>query len=154
MAPYSMAEPANKKMTLIQRQEHEQKSEYNNTADSPALVNFLESLSDSEYTRRSYLGQLNKFMKFFNIEDPQELLLWDQIVIADNIKRFVIACRKEGRAQHSIRVYYTAIKHLYEMNDVILNWKKIKMFVGKANCKRAADRPYTHDEIKRMLDRA
>jgi hypothetical protein len=67
MAPYRYK----KKMTLKQKQEHEQKLEYNNTAESPALVNFLESLSDSEYTRRSYFGQLNKFMKFFNIEDPR-----------------------------------------------------------------------------------
>jgi len=29
------------------------KLEYNNTNEWPALVNFLESLSDSEYTRRS-----------------------------------------------------------------------------------------------------
>jgi hypothetical protein len=66
---------------------------------SPALVNFLESLSNSEYTRRSYLNQLKKFMKF-NIEDPQELLLWDPKVIADNIIRFVISCRNAGRAQN------------------------------------------------------
>ncbi|HEY9387519.1 MAG TPA: hypothetical protein VIP70_10800 [Nitrososphaeraceae archaeon] len=40
------------------------------------------------------------------------------------------------------------------MNDVVLNWKKLKKFVGKANGKRTLDRPYTHKENKQLLDRA
>jgi integrase len=93
-------------------------------------------------------------MKFCHVQDPEELLLWDQKVIGDNIIKFVIQCCKEGRAQHSIHAYYASIKHFYEMNDVVLNWKKLKKFVSKANGKRALDRPYTYKEIKQLLDRA
>jgi site-specific recombinase XerD len=98
-----------------------QKLGYNNTNEWSALINFLESFSDSEYTRRSYLSQLNKFMKFCHVQDPEELLLWDQKVIGDKIIKFVIQCRKEDRVQHSIHAYYASIKHFYEMNDVVLN---------------------------------
>jgi len=37
------------------------------------------------------------------------------------------------------------------MNDVILNKKKINMFIGEQTLK-AVDRPYTYDEIRKILD--
>ena len=41
--------------------------------------------------------------------------------------------------------------HFYEMNDIVLNKKKIKMFQGEY-VKRARDRAYTHEEISRILN--
>jgi hypothetical protein len=67
---------------------------------SPALINFLESLTGSEYTRKSYAERLKKFMKFLNVHDPETLLLWDSKVIENNIISFIVNCRqKQGRAQ-------------------------------------------------------
>jgi integrase len=37
---------------------------------------------------------------------------------------------------------------------VPLNWKKIKAFVGKINSKRTVDRPYSHEEIHKLLEHA
>ena len=37
------------------------------------------------------------------------------------------------------------------MNDIILNKKKTNMFIGEATLKQI-DRPYTHEEIKKILD--
>jgi hypothetical protein len=39
------------------------------------------------------------------------------------------------------------------MNDITLNWKKITSFIGD-NYKMVSDRPYTREEIKKMLDKA
>ena len=39
------------------------------------------------------------------------------------------------------------------MNDIILNWKKIKSFMGEHE-KIAEDRPYTHSEIQMIVTRA
>lgn len=121
---------------------------------SPAFINFIESLSPSKATRRSYEQQLKKFMSFLKVNDPQELLKWDSKVIESRITDFIIRCRKEGRAQQSIHCYYMAIKHFFEINDVVLNWKKLKLFVGRANGKKAIDRPYTHAEIHSLINRA
>ena len=44
-----------------------------------------------------------------------------------------------------------SIKHACEMNDVILNWKKLKNFIksGKTdNETNGKDRGYTHEEIQ------
>jgi site-specific recombinase XerD len=127
-----------------------QKQEYQN---SPAYTNFIESLSQSKATRRSYEQQLKKFMQFLRVDDPQLLLKWDSKVIESRIIDFVITCRKQGRAQQSIHCYYMTIKH-FEINDIVLNWKKLKVFVGKANGKKANDRAYSHQEIHKLIDRA
>jgi site-specific recombinase XerD len=43
------------------------------------------------------------------------------------------------------------LKKFYEMNDVILNWKKITCYMGEEQ-KLNEDRCYTHEEIQRLLN--
>ena len=48
-----------------------------------------------------------------------------------------------------------SIKHACEMNDVILNWKKIKKFIKSEktdNEINGRDRGYTHEEIQKILE--
>lgn len=47
------------------------------------------------------------------------------------------------------------LKHACEINDIILNWKKIKKFINSdktGNETNGKDRAYTHVEIQRILD--
>ena len=47
------------------------------------------------------------------------------------------------------------LKHVCEINDIGLNWKKIKNFVNSektGNETNGRDRGYTHEEIQRILD--
>ena len=46
-----------------------------------------------------------------------------------------------------------ALKKFYEMNDVILNWKKISQYIGEYQ-KVIKDRAYDHNEIKILVDAA
>jgi site-specific recombinase XerD len=121
---------------------------------SPALINFIESLSSSKDTRDAYMENLKMFMKFHNTKDPQELLKWDPKIIESRIIAYIVSARNRGRAQRSINMYYSILKHFFKMNDVVLNWDKVKRFVGKANGKKANDRPYTHAEIHKLLEHA
>jgi site-specific recombinase XerD len=122
--------------------------------DSPAFINFIESLSDSKDTRKTYLKGLRKYMKFLNVDDSKTLLLWDSKVIEQKIINFIVSSRSSGASQRSIRVYYAVIRHFYKINDIVLNWDKLKMFVGKSSGKKANDRPYTHEEIHKLLEHA
>ncbi len=48
----------------------------------------------------------------------------------------------------------STLKHTCEINDVILNWKKIKKFINSektGNETNGRDRAYTHDEIQKIL---
>ena len=48
----------------------------------------------------------------------------------------------------------SAIKHFYDMNDFTsLNWKKIRLFIGEIYT-TVKDRPYTHEEIQKLLEKA
>jgi ABC-type transport system involved in Fe-S cluster assembly fused permease/ATPase subunit len=50
-----------------------------------------------------------------------------------------------------------AIKHACEMNDVLLNWAKIKKFNKHEKTDHSIngkDRPYTHKEIQQILEYA
>jgi integrase len=52
-------------------------------------------------------------------------------------------------------VIFFAIKHACEINDVILNWKKIKKFIKSdktGNETNGRDRGYTHEEIQKILE--
>jgi integrase len=47
------------------------------------------------------------------------------------------------------------LKHACEMNDVVLNWKKIKKFINSektGNEINGKDRGYTHEEIQKILE--
>lgn len=46
------------------------------------------------------------------------------------------------------------MKHACEINDVMLNWKKIKKFINSENTgneTNGRDRGYTHEEIQTIL---
>jgi hypothetical protein len=55
----------------------------------------------------------------------------DQRVIQMDICDFISYLRKEGKSSASISLYVAAINKFYSMNDVMLNWKKIKSFTRK-----------------------
>ena len=47
------------------------------------------------------------------------------------------------------------LKHACEINDVVLNWKKIKKFINSektGNETNGRDRAYTHEEIQNILE--
>jgi integrase len=61
---------------------------------------------------------------------------------------------KKVSRQYKI-VIFSAIMHCCQMNDVILNWKKIKKFIKSErtdNSINGKDRPYTHSEIQKILE--
>jgi integrase len=65
---------------------------------------------------------------------------------------FIIYLRsKTTLSSGSISTYVSAIRKFYTMNDVQLNWTKIHSFEGERE-KKVEDRPYTHSEIKTLVE--
>jgi hypothetical protein len=62
-----------------------------------------------------------------------------------------MSLRKRGLASSSISTMINAIYHFYEMNDVVLNKKKIKMSIGQTQ-RKIGDRAYTEEEISKILN--
>ena len=72
-------------------------------------------------------------------------------MIQKNIIDYISYLKKSAViAPRSIAVYLAAIRKFYSLNDIQLNWDKIRSYQGDAD-KQTEDRPYTHSEIATML---
>jgi site-specific recombinase XerC len=99
---------------------------------------FINSIK-SDVTKENYERNLKSFMKFCNVTKLSDLL-----VIEDpqkQIVKYVMSLREKGLAYNSLSLSLNAIYHFYDMNDLILNKKKINMFKGEFS--KSVDRAYT-----------
>ena len=61
-----------------------------------------------------------------------------------------MSLREKKLSYNSISTRLNAIYHFYDMNDVSLNKKKIKMFKGEYT-RKVVDRAYNHEGSKKIL---
>ena len=119
---------------------------------SDAYKNFINSL-DSEYSRRSYRRSFPQFMRFCKVDSYEAMLQIQPIKKLEGLIRDYFIHLREDRklAPASIAAYSPAIAHFYEMNDITINWKKLKKFKGKLRSV-VEDVPYTRQQIKTLID--
>jgi site-specific recombinase XerD len=115
--------------------------------ENDAYFNFINSIK-SDSTKTLYENNLKLFMKFCKVSDLKDLL---NIDVQRYITRYVMSLREMKLASNSIKSRLNPVFHFYEMNDFVLNKKKIKMFRGEF-VKKSRDRAYTQEEIKSILD--
>ena len=85
--------------------------------------NFINSI-DSPYSKRQYGYSLARFLKHYKL-DLAKFLKLPQTKITDLITEYLVEKKVSKSTKNNI--FYT-LKHACEINDVILNWKKIKKF--------------------------
>ncbi len=137
-------------MALIQKDEpcdHAVELESLDKKEDESYFNFINSIR-SEVTKANYLFNLKLYMKFCNLTKMSDLL-----TISDpqkQIIKYIMSLRARKMATGSISTMVNAIYH-FDMNDVVLNKKKINMFKGEFS-RTIIDRPYTHEEISKALN--
>jgi integrase len=70
----------------------------------------------------------------------------------DLITKYLVSQKKSKTYKNLI---LSSIKHASEMNDIILNWKKLKKFINSeksGNEINGKDRAYTHEEIQKLTN--
>ena len=107
--------------------------------------NFINSIK-SAVTKKIYEYNLRLFMEFCDINKFEELIGQQNQIIP-----YLMSLRQEKLSYNSISTRLNAIYHFYDMNDITLNKKKIKMFKGEYT-RKVVDRAYTHEYIKKILD--
>jgi integrase len=115
---------------------------------------FIEGLK-SAVTKAAYTFALQKYMKYLKIDNPNDLLKYQdnskfiQNQIIDyliSLKNPPISLRYATRSQ-----YLAAIMTFYDLNEVILNKKKIYRYLGEEE-RPIENRGYTTEEIAKMLE--
>jgi hypothetical protein len=117
---------------------------------SKAYFNFINSLK-SESTRKSYTFCIEKFLDHHEKDLDQFLRLSQEEITNLIIKYFV-----DNKISNQYKNLMSAtLKHSCEINDVVLNWKKIKKFINSdktGNETNGRDRGYTDKEIRTILE--
>jgi hypothetical protein len=108
-----------------------------------AYFNFINSLK-SPNTKTTYIQCLKQYMQHRKVNTVDELLIGDQRLLQSNIIEYLVSLQQ---ISHGTRYLYAAVlRHFYDINNILLNWKKINAFLGQNN-KVVNDRAYTKQEI-------
>jgi cell division protein ZapA (FtsZ GTPase activity inhibitor) len=115
---------------------------------------FREGLK-SPVTKAAYSYGLQKYMNYLGINNPDDLLIHHENskFIQTQIIDYLIFLKNPP---HSLRYatrsqYLAAIMTFYDLNEVVLNKKKIYRYLGEEE-RPLENRAYSTDEIKKMLE--
>ncbi len=118
--------------------------------DQKPYLNFINSLKSKE-TKIQYKSALVRFMSHHDNMTVDGLLSLSPKEIEQMVTKYITGMNARGLSHAYINLVMCAIFHFFDMNDILLNKKKIAKFTGE-NKKMNKDRAYTHDEIKRLAD--
>ena len=121
-------------------------------SESEAYTNFVNSL-DSEQSRIHYKRVFLYFMQFCKVDKYDDMLKIEPKRLEILIRNYIIQLKENKRSSATVTSYLSAIAHFFEMNDMVLNWKKLNKFKGKHR-DIAEDKPYSRDQIKTLLEYA
>ena len=116
---------------------------------SKSYFNFINSLK-SECTKKSYTFCIEKFLGFYQ-KDLDQFLRLSQNEMTGLIIKYMVESKVSNQYKNLMSA---TLKHACEINDVVLNWKKIKKFINSdktGNETNGRDRAYTHEEIQKIL---
>lgn len=111
--------------------------------------NFINSLN-AEHTKKLYAYCLEQFLNYCKLKDLHSFLINQEK--EKMIIQYLVA--KKISVQYK-NVIFATIRHACEINDIVLNWRKIKKFIRSSqktgNEISGKDRGYTHQEIQTIL---
>jgi len=122
-------------------------------AKETEYLNFINSLR-SEATIAMYQFSLRNYMQYIKTNSVSGLINQDSRTIEQQLITYLVDLRKNQKLSYSsLAMRLAALRKFYEMNDVILNWKKVSNYLGE-NTKIFKDRAYTIEEIQQLLTKA
>ena len=104
----------------------------------------------TELTREIYVPILNKFMEFSKQTSYDEVVKLPQEEIQKYLEDFVMSLR--NFAHNTVRLNLSAVLLFFDMNDKLYNKRKLQKLLPANNKKLAREKPFTTEEIKRMLE--
>lgn len=103
----------------------------------------------SENTKKGYDNQLKKYLEHFIIKDYDSLLQIDEKKTQRMIEDYVLHLRSIGSSRSKVKISIYALELFYSMNDIMVNWKKIKRMLPEETL--SENRPYTTEELQKLV---
>lgn len=119
--------------------------------ESRALRIFYDTIG-SPATKKQYDYQLKLFQKHYKLRTVESMLTIDPKELQTMIEDYVYEIKQRGLSKSYVNMAVCAIQGLTSMNDVVLNFPKIKRLYRNQEQKRHQDRPYTTHEIQTILE--
>ena len=109
------------------------------------------SAINSKYTKESYDKLLNQFTKYYIIKDSDSLVSIKPKKLQTMIEDYVMYLRSEDKSHSTINSTLCSLNLFFSMNDITLNWKKLKKLLPEKK-KTSGDMPYTTDQVRNILN--
>ena len=103
----------------------------------------------SEKTRKLYDYHLTKFRKHFIIKNEDALISIEVKKIQVMIEDYLLYLRSKNIGHGYCSTTLNALKKFFSMNDITLNWDKLKMMKPEKTVRK--DRAYTTEELRILL---
>ncbi len=107
---------------------------------------------DNKTTREGYIEVLKQFLKFCHSSSYEDILYTEK-ECENKLIDFLISLSERGLSKSYINKCFCGIRRFYEINDYNLKWTKIRRFIS-SNQKQKKDRPYTREELQKMMEHA
>ena len=120
--------------------------------DADAYQNFINSLK-SPNTKRTYQKGFSLYLRYKGIKDTNQFLKDDNKLMQADVIDYMTSSVVISLSYSTKHLYLSILKHFYEMNDVVLNWKKIGKFLGEDE-RIVSDRAYSREELRTLLSNA
>ena len=117
--------------------------------ESKPYFNFINSIK-SKASKKVYQFHLNAFIQYWQLDSAASIMSLTSDELRDKIVAYFLQKKNFRRSTQSVAL--AAIKHFCEMNDIILNWKKINKFALNSDIPKLQNRAYTHEEVKQVVD--
>lgn len=109
----------------------------------------------SKYTKRAYQIAFNQFLTYgakIKTQDVKVLLDKKPREIEAIIIGYIEDMRDKGKAHRTIKLHCASIFNFLELNDIILNKRKITKFIPYDEESTYSDKAYDVDDILRLVD--
>lgn len=106
----------------------------------------------SKKTEKLYMNKLEQFLRYYYafVKDCDSLLSINPKKLQTMIEDYIMNLKSNEKAKSTINCSISALDLFFSMNDVILNWKKIKKLMPEQK-KFRGEKPYTTKMLQDVL---
>ena len=121
--------------------------------DGPSYSSFINAIK-SPATKTAYNASIRRYLNHIKAKTPDDLLAnTNPRYIESQIIDYIMSLRNNGISYATIQFLVAPIFTFYQLNDVLLNKKKVSRYLGEYK-RVAKDGAYTTQQIQQMLQTA